>query len=69
MSGIMLRIHHIRQAGYCARGARAWAKRHNINYTQFLQDGIDIEVFEAIGDHFALEVCAVARKEHEVKNG
>lgn len=72
MSVIRLHIRHIRQAGYCASGARAWAKRHNINYTEFLQNGIDVEVFEQIGDHFAMHVCHLAREEaaqQEVSNG
>lgn len=70
----MLHIRHIRQGGYCARGAREWAKRHNINYTEFLQRGIDCDVIEKIGDHFAMTVCRLAREEEatqqqEVNNG
>lgn len=66
-------VRHIRDSGLCMRGARAWAERHNINYTDFLQNGIECDVLEAIGDHFALMVCRRAREEEaqqkEVMNG
>ena len=71
---ILLRIHHIHAAGYCSRGARAWAARHNVNYTQFILHGIPVERIEAFGDAFCIAVCKVAREEHaakqqEVNNG
>lgn len=70
---ILLHIKHIHQGGYCSRGARTWAARHNINYTQFVLHGIDVEIIERIGDAFALHVCQLAREEHaaqqEVNNG
>lgn len=70
---ILLKIQHIRKAGYCVRGARAWAKRHNIDFTYFLQHGLPVEQFEATGDPFALASCKVARDEarleQEAANG
>lgn len=75
---ILLHMRHIRQAGndsrgYCSRGTRAWCERYNINYTQFLLHGINVEIIESIGDAFAIEVCQIARAEHakqqEVSNG
>jgi hypothetical protein len=58
-----LRIKHIRQAGYCASGTRVWFERHNINYVEFLKNGIDVEILEATGDHFALVASQLARDE------
>ena len=49
------------------RGARTWADRYNINYTQFVLHGIDVEVIEKIGDAFSLHVCKLAREEHAAK--
>lgn len=65
----MTRVHirHIRAGGFCARGARDWAARHNINYTNFLQNGIECEILESTGDHFALTVCRLAREEEAAK--
>lgn len=64
---ILLHPHHIHKAGYCSRGACAWAKRYNINYTQFVMHGIDVTLIEAVGDAFAMEVCKIARDEHAAK--
>jgi hypothetical protein len=61
-------VRHIRASGLCMRGARAWAERHNINYTEFLKHGIECDVLEATGDHFALTVCKLAREEEAQKN-
>lgn len=66
-------IRHIRASGFCARGARDWAARHNIDYNDFLKNGIDCDMLEATGDHFAITVCKLAREEEaklkEVNNG
>lgn len=64
---ILLRIHHIHKAGYCSRGAREWCKRHNVNYTDFILNGIAVERIEAVGDAFCIEVCKIARDEHAAK--
>lgn len=64
---IKLHIRHIHQGGYCSRGARTWAERHNINYTEFVLHGIDVEVIEKVGDAFAMHVCKLARDEHAAK--
>jgi arsenate reductase-like glutaredoxin family protein len=58
-----MHIRHIRASGYCARGAREWAKRHGIDYNNFLKHGIDCDLLEQTGDHFALTVCKLAREE------
>lgn len=66
---ILLFPRHIRKGGYCMRGARAWAERYNINYMQFAQHGIDVEVIEKVGDAFAMHVCQIAREEHAANEG
>ena len=58
-----VRIRHVRQANLCASGTRAWFERHNINYTDFLKNGIDAEVILALGDHFGNTVVAKAQEE------
>lgn len=66
-------VRHIRASNLCMRGARAWAARHNINYTDFLLNGIECDKLAATGDHFALTVVRLAREEEarlrEVSNG
>lgn len=58
-----VRIEHIRSAKLCMSGARAWAKRNNIDWATFLKDGIEISELEKIDDHLAKLVIAEARKE------
>lgn len=60
-----VRIRHIRQAGYCASGTRVWFQRHNIDYTDFLKNGIDAEKILAVGDHLGTVVVEKARAEEQ----
>lgn len=67
---MIVTIQDIRDAGFCARGAREWARRHNYDFRDFLQHGMPIERMEAFGDHFCLTVVAHVRNKHkEVSNG
>ena len=54
-------IEHVRKAGVCTRGARAWAARHGFDYRRFLLHGYPADEIEAIGDALALKVVAIAR--------
>lgn len=47
-------------AGYCSKGLRAFAKRHNLDWEDFLQNGIDEEVIVALDDHMGNKVIEVA---------
>lgn len=58
-----VRIKHIRQSGFCASGTRVWFERYNIDYPDFLKHGIDADILEKTGDHFAFVVCKLARDE------
>lgn len=53
-------INDLRAARMCGRAARPWAERHGISWTEFITDGIDVEVLRATGDAMALKVVAVA---------
>jgi hypothetical protein len=55
-------MEHIRAAGLCARGARAWFARHGFDWSEFIAHGIAAERLEATGDHYARIVCTHARK-------
>ena len=64
-------MRHVRQADLCASGTRAWFKHHGINYTDFLNNGVDSEVLLKLDDHFANLVVAKAKEEQlkEVSDG
>ncbi|CAM5384217.1 hypothetical protein [Rhodanobacter lindaniclasticus] len=52
--------------GFCRGGARRWAKRNGIDWSQFRHQGVDEAVLLAIGDAFAL---AVVRNAHDMEAG
>lgn len=69
---IMVRMRHVRKLNYCSRAARDWFKTHNLNYTEFLQQGIEVTIIESKGDAIGLQVAQVAREEaaeNEVSHG
>lgn len=51
-----------RALAFCSTGARLWFARHNLDWTQFLLHGLPAAVFETIGDAFALEIVAQAKR-------
>ncbi len=60
-SGVKVTMLHVRHAGMCSRGARAFFERHGLDWTKFLKDGLDAEIIEATEDAMALQVVEVAR--------
>lgn len=63
MTDPIVRVEHIRKAKLCARGVRAWAKRHGLDYMTFLNQGYPASVIEAKGDALGIRVAAIARAE------
>lgn len=62
---IVCRIHHIRAANLCASGARAWFAKHNLSWSDFLENGLPVERVDALGDALGDRVAKVAREEAE----
>lgn len=60
---VIVRMRHIRQARLCSDGARGFWARHNLDWTDFLKNGIDADKLAATGDANALKVVEVARGE------
>lgn len=55
-SHITVTIADIRRAGYCVAGVRSWFRTHNMNFADFLKNGMPADEFIARGDHLALDV-------------
>ena len=55
---------HLREIGYCNRGARLWFQRHGLDWSAFLRTGLPCETFEATGDAMALRLVKHARELH-----
>lgn len=52
---------HLRELGYCNRGARTWFVRHNLDWRAFLDRGLPSEDFERTGDAMALKLVEHAK--------
>lgn len=50
-----------RRPGFCRSGCRRWFADHNLDWADFVANGIDSERLEAIGDAFALATVKWAR--------
>jgi len=63
-SGIVVTMRHVRAAGLCGQGVRAWFSQHDrVLLRTFCRDGLPVETLEARGDAFAMKVAAIARQE------
>jgi arsenate reductase-like glutaredoxin family protein len=70
VSAVTFTIQDIRDVHLCARGAREWFAAHNLDFRDFLQNGMNVERIEAIDDHFAQMVAQHVRNKHnEVNDG
>lgn len=53
--------------GYCAKGARAFAVRNNLDFQKFVHEGIPEQDLINTGDAMAFEAVLEARKEWAAK--
>ena len=60
MNDLIVTIIHVRAAGLCVNGSRAWFTRHGLDFRAFLRDGLDAETLLATGDAMALRVVSYA---------
>jgi len=61
-------ITDIRKAGHCVSGARRWFETQDMDFRDFLKDGIDSKVLLDTGDAFAVNVVRLKR-ERDGSNG
>ena len=61
MTGTVVRMEHVRLARMCSRGARAFFVRHNLDWQEFLKNGIAADLLIETGDAMASLVVEVAR--------
>ncbi len=57
---LIIRVEHVRRAGYCMRGARRWARGHGIDWARFVAEGVPAAALRATGDALARPVIAAA---------
>lgn len=56
------RMQHVRELGFCARGAREFFARHGWDWPDFLANGIPCSTLEATGDSLAISLAHRARE-------
>jgi hypothetical protein len=63
-----LRVYHrhIRAAGICMKGSRAFFAKHGLNWADFIENGMPVSKLEEIGDPIALRAArqAVGEEAH-----
>lgn len=47
---------------YCNRGSRQFFERHGLNWSSFLQQGVDLHVIEQIDDEMARKAVRKAKQ-------
>lgn len=60
MNEVRVTMRHIRAAGMCSAGTREFFKRHNLDWADFLKNGIPAEKFLQTKDAMAIQVVRVA---------
>ena len=62
---VTVTIAHVRAAGLCVHGTRAWFARKGLDFRAFLTQGLPASVLLATGDAMAARVVEAARQCHE----
>ena len=58
---MIITMRHIRKAKMCSKGGRAFAKKHNVDWEDFLKNGVDSKDFEDMDDAMVQKVLEIAR--------
>jgi hypothetical protein len=62
-SNILVHPRHIRAAKICMAGSRRFFAKHDLNWNDFIDNGIPVSVLESIGDPIALRAARQAELE------
>ncbi len=60
---LIVRPKHVRAAALCTRGARDWFKANNLDWSDFVTNGLPAATLLATGDPLAARAVAAAQKE------
>lgn len=58
---MIITMNDVTAAGHCARGTRRWFEQHDMDFKDFLKNGIDADLFIEKGDHLAADVVEKAK--------
>lgn len=66
--GVIVTITDIRLAGHCVSGTREWFNAYDLDFRDFIRNGMDSDILLATGDGLAQQV--IERKiEREAQDG
>ena len=54
--------------GFCRGRSRAWFRRHDLDWRDFVRNGIDAEILTATGDGLAIALVEWAQKCEQVSH-
>ena len=57
-------VRHMRAAGVCVKGSREWCKANNIDFREFVRDGIDAEILKRLNDPITNRLVEAAEREN-----
>jgi hypothetical protein len=60
---VIVTHHHMREIGYCNRGARLFCSQYGIDWADFLENGITADRLRATGDAQAERLADHAEKD------
>lgn len=58
---LIIHMSDVRSVRMCSRGARDFFRRHDLDWEDFLKNGISAARLVATGDHMALQVVEATR--------
>lgn len=58
---IIIRVRDLRRMGYCHAGVRRWAQRYELDWSDFVKNGIPIEAIEGIDDAMCQRLIAAVK--------
>ena len=65
MTQLLVKMSHARRLRYCARGARAFCRRYDLDFHKFVREGLPAEQFIETGDALAMRAVELAKEEQE----
>lgn len=59
----IIKMHHIRKAGFCSEGLRQFAIANNLDWNKFLKEGISSDAVKNVDDAQIKRVLNIVEKE------
>jgi hypothetical protein len=60
-SDLPIRSRELVQCGMCTKGQKQWFSEHGLDFTDFLKNGVAVEVLLATGDGLATKAVEMVR--------